>query len=198
MLRIGLTGGIGSGKTLVGKVFSLLNIPIFSADEQAKKLYREEYLREELKKRFGEGLYKNNLLDKQKLANIIFNDRHALNELNQLVHPLVWEKFNKWCNNYLQIPYVVHEAAILLESGGKQRMDKVVYVKAPEKMRLNRIRQRDDLTEQEIKQRMKYQMNENEKERLCDHLIVNDDSMLVIPQVIKIHEHLINKSKNMS
>jgi dephospho-CoA kinase len=196
MLKIGLTGGMGSGKTLVGEIFKLLNIPVFNADQQAKDLYNEEFLKTKLKNLFGDDVYKDDSLDKQKLARIIFRDKNALQELNQLVHPLVWDKFQHWSDNYHHLPYVIHEAAILLESGGKEKMDHVVYVHAPEQKRVERIIKRDGMEVKDIKKRMENQMDDKKKEQLSDYMVINDNTRMVIPQVIKIHEDLIRKLNN--
>ena len=192
MKKIGITGGIGSGKTYVAAVFQSLGIPIFYADIQAKKLMTSsEKLIKLLKEEFGNDIYKDSDLNKEKLASIVFSNSNKLQKLNSLVHPIVKEEFNNWCKEQTS-PYVIKEAAILFESNSHLGLDVVICVLAPLELRMKRLLKRDNYSEMEIKKRIENQISQGEKEKLSDYIIVNDEKNLLLPQIIKIHEKLIN------
>jgi len=186
MKKIGLTGGIGVGKTYVSKIFQQMGIPIFNADEQAKKCMVENAnLKLAVQLAFGENMYLKGVLQKDALAKIVFNNTEALAELNALVHPIVKQKFEDWC--CLQsTSMVIKEAAILFESDAHLALDAVVCVSAPENLRISRVQKRDENSVEQILSRMSKQMPQTEKEELADFLIVNDQVQLLLPQVLAI------------
>ena len=192
MKRIGITGGIGSGKTYVASVFQSLGIPIFNADIQAKKLMTSSRkLIKLVKEEFGNDIYKDSDLNKEKLASIVFSDSDKLQKLNSLVHPIVKEEFNNWYKKQTS-PYVIKEAAILFESNSHIGLDAVICVSAPLELRMKRLLNRDNYSEKEIKKRIENQMSQEVKEKLSDYIIVNDERDLLLPQIIKIHKELIH------
>lgn len=186
MKKIGLTGGIGVGKTYVSKIFQKMGIPIFNADEQAKKcMVDDANLKEAVQLAFGENMYLKGVLQKDALAKIVFNNTEALAELNALVHPIVKQKFEDWCS-LQSTSMVIKEAAILFESDAHVGLDAVVCVSAPEKLRISRVQKRDGNSVEQIQSRMSKQMPQTEKEELADFLIVNDQVQLLLPQVLAI------------
>ena len=190
MKKIGITGGIGSGKTYVSEVFKSLGIPVFNADIESKKLMiTSEKLMELVKAEFGEGIYTNGSLNKEKLGAIVFSDKIKLEKLNSLVHPIVKAEFEKWCTKQTT-DYVIKEAAILFESDSHLGLDAVICVSAPIELRISRSMKRDNATEKEIKNRIENQISQEEKEKLSDYIIVNDTKELLLPQVLNIHELL--------
>ena len=186
MKKIGLTGGIGAGKTYVSKIFQQMGIPIFNADEQAKKcMVEDSSLKAAVQLAFGESMYLKGVLQKDALANIVFNNTEALGKLNALVHPIVKQKFEDWCTQQ-STSIVIKEAAILFESGAHLGLDAVVCVSAPEKLRITRVQKRDGSSVEQIESRMSKQMPQAEKEELADFLIVNNEVQLLLPQVLAI------------
>lgn len=186
MKKIGLTGGIGVGKTYVSKIFQKMGIPIFNADEQAKKcMVDDANLKEAVQLAFGENMYLKGVLQKDALAKIVFNNTVALAELNALVHPIVKQKFEDWCIMQ-STSMVIKEAAILFESDAHVGLDAVVCVSAPEKLRISRVQKRDGNSVEQIQSRMSKQMPQTEKEELADFIIVNDQVQLLLPQVLAI------------
>ena len=192
MKKIGITGGIGSGKTYVASVFQSLGIPIFNADIQAKKIMTSsEKLIKLAKEEFGNDIYKDSDLNKEKLASIVFSNSDKLQKLNSLVHPIVKEEFNNWYKKQTS-PYVIKEAAILFESNSHIGLDAVICVSAPLDLRMKRLLNRDDYSEKEIKKRIENQISQEEKEKLSDYIIVNDEKELLLPKIIKIHKELLS------
>jgi len=190
MKKIGITGGIGSGKTYISKVFTSLGIPVFNADVESKKLMTtSKILMELVKAEFGEGIYTNHNLNKEKLASIVFSDKIKLEKLNSLVHPIVKAEFEKWCAKQTS-DYVIKEAAILFESKANIGLDAVICVSAPLELRIKRSMERDNSTEKEIKNRIENQISQEEKENLSDYIIVNDEKEMLLSQIIKLHKLL--------
>ena len=195
MLRIGLTGGIVSGKSTVAKMFELLHIPVFYADAASKKLYQtDQELIASIKKYFGEDLYVNGQLDKQKIASIVFSDPSKLELLNQLVHPPTIRDAENWMKKQTS-PYVIKEAALIFESGSSAGLDFVIGIKAPLHLRIKRVMERDHVTRDEVLSRMNRQIDEDIKMRLCDFIIDNSEQVLVIPQVLELHHYLLGLNK---
>ncbi len=191
MKKIGITGGIGSGKTYVSSVFQSLGIPIFNADIQAKKIMTSsEKLIKLVKEEFGNDIYKDSDLNKEKLASIVFSNSDKLQKLNSLVHPIVKEEFNNWYKKQTS-PYVIKEAAILFESNSHIGLDAVICISAPLELRMKRLLNRDDCSEKEIKKRIENQISQEEKQKLSDYIIVNDEKELLLPKIIKIHKELL-------
>ncbi len=190
-IKIGITGGIGSGKTTICKIFRLLGIPVFEADIVAKQLLisRPE-IRTGLIRLFGEGVYmQDGAVDRKKLANIIFNDDIHLEKMNKLVHPFVREEFYKWAGEQ-NSSYIIHEAAILFESGFYKMMDYTILVSAPEKQRIERVMKRDGVPEKQVRERMGRQWTDGEKRKLASIEIINDNKRLIIPDIIEIDKKL--------
>ena len=192
MLRIGLTGGIGSGKSTVAKIFEVLGIPVYYADAAARRLMNEN---EELKKKiidhFGKGSYADGQLNRPYISSLVFNDTEKLELLNSLTHPATILDADKWMLG-LTTPYAIKEAALIFESGSAKHLDHVIGVSSPAPLRIQRIMQRDKITKEQVLQRMDGQMDEDKKMRLCDFIIINDEQQLVIPQVLKLHDKLLD------
>lgn len=194
MIKVGLTGGIGSGKSMVGNVFRHLGIPVFVADAEAKKLmHSNEEIRNKLMARYGPAIYDNSgQLRRSKLADIIFHAPEEREYVNKIVHPVVGEKFKAWANEK-DAPFVVEEAAIIIESGAYKAMDALVVVTAPESLRISRVMQRDGVDEKDVKSRIRNQLPEHEKVAYADYIVKNDNLHLVLPQVITIFNALNEK-----
>ena len=190
MLSVGLTGGIGSGKTTIAAVFDALGIPVYNADAAAKRLMNEdEVLKAQLLDMFGEGLYKKNQLDRAYLANIVFGNKEKLKALNNLVHPLTIADATQWFQKQTS-PYAIKEAALIFESDSWKDLDAVIGVSAPETIRIQRVMKRDNIDAQQVAARMAQQMDEAQKMSKCDYIITNDDVSLVMPQILKIDQLL--------
>ena len=185
-LKIGLTGGIGSGKTTVAKIFELLNVPVYYADAASKRLYKTDAaLIEKMKEHFGDDIYNEDELNRTKLASVVFNDSRKLELLNSLVHPPTIRDAVEWMKRQTT-PYVIKEAALLFESGSVEGLDYVIGVYAPQHIRIKRVMDRDKTTREEVLNRMKRQINEEIKMKLCDFIITNNELELVIPQVMEL------------
>ncbi len=188
MLRVGLTGGIGSGKTTVAKVFETLGIPVYYADDKAKYLMNTNGdLKAAIIQNFGNDAYQQGELDRKYLANIVFNNKEKLELLNSLTHPITICDAEEWIKQQTT-SYVIKEAALLFESGAAERLDYIVGVYAPQHIRVNRVMKRDDLPVQEVMKRISRQIDEEMKMKLCNFVITNNDQQLVIPQVLELHK----------
>lgn len=196
-LTIGVTGGIGSGKTTVCKVFKLLGAPVFEADEAAKKLLdNDQQVKSGLIHLFGENIYTpNGTIDRKKLAGIIFNDKIQLSKMNELVHPAVRKNFENWVKHHEHFPYVIHEAAILFESGFYKIMDYTILVTAPENERIERVMKRDKVSRQKVEERINNQFPEEKKQELANLVLMNDNKNLLIPKIIEIDKKLKENGK---
>jgi dephospho-CoA kinase len=192
MIKVGITGGIGSGKTIVCKVFALLGIPVYYSDEKAKWLLgNDDEVRENIIKSFGKDvLNETENIDRKKLSALVFADKNKLEKLNAIVHPAVARHFDEWATKHKEQKYILKEAAILFESGANKQVDTVITVTAPSSLKIKRAMQRDNITAEQVEQRMKNQWTDEEKIKLSAYVIVNDEEQLLIPQVIKIHELL--------
>lgn len=191
---VGLTGGIGSGKSTVAQIFEFLKVPVFYADEESKKLLDTKAdLQIALVELMGEELIKKGKLDRKYMASRIFTNIELLQKVNALIHPAVAEAFSTWY--FLQkTPYVIREAAILYESGSHKDCDKVITVSAPEEMRIKRVMNRSGESAKSIKNRMNKQWPQAKKEQLADYIISNDLTEALIPQVLNIHENIIGQT----
>lgn len=191
MIRVGLTGGIGSGKTTVGRVFRTIGIPVFEADAEGRRLLVNDLgLKHAVVERFGASVLKEDAIDRAALASIVFQDAAALKDLNALIHPAVRAAFDRWTSEQ-RAPYVMMEAAVLAESAGHRTMDRIVVVSAPEAIRIQRVMERDGVREDAVRARMANQVSEAERLAIADHVIHNNDSRLVIPQVVEVHAALL-------
>lgn len=194
MLKIGITGGIGSGKTTVAKVFEVLGIPVYYADEAAKEImYKNEPLKQQLIFHFGKDTYVDGKLNRKHLSSIVFADKEKLELLNSLVHPVTIADAEQWFRQQ-QSPYVLKEAALLFESGAAEGLDYIIGVTAPVAVRIKRVMDRDGVTADEVKRRMQNQIDETIKIRLCDFIIHNDEQQMILPQVLKLHEELLSRT----
>ncbi|HLG03228.1 MAG TPA: dephospho-CoA kinase [Bacteroidia bacterium] len=192
MLKIGLTGGIGSGKTTVANVFRALRVPVFEADEIAREMQEQDQnVRLQIRDAFGPGVFENDTrLDRKKLASIVFNDPQQLEKLNAIVHPAVGRAFAGFCEANKEHPYVIKEAAILFETGQEKMLDAMICVAAPEALRIERVMKRDQVMAAQVQARMQNQWPEAEKVKRSQFIVVNDEQEFVLPQVLKIHENL--------
>jgi dephospho-CoA kinase len=194
MLKVGITGGIGSGKSMVCRVFETLGIPVFYADTVAKQLMENDAaLISSIKKLFGEDVYTGGKLNREKVSSIVFQNPALLQKLNKLVHPATINYGKEWMQQQ-KAPYVIKEAAIFFEAGTHTDMNVMIGVYAPEELRITRAMERDGASKEKILQRIAQQMNEEEKMKRCDYVITNDDVTAVIPQVMRVHEELLKKS----
>lgn len=193
-MEIGVTGGIGSGKSLVCKIFSLLGVPIYDADKRAKWLNNnDDAIRQAIVKRFGEKAYNEKGLDRDYIADIVFNDPKKLDELNAIVHPAVGKDYDHWVKQHSESTYLIKEAALMFESGADKRLFKIINISAPENLRVERVQQRDPFrSEKEIRSIIKRQLSEGERQQRADYNIYNDEQQMLIPQVLKLHQTLLN------
>jgi len=190
-LHIGITGGIGSGKSLVSKIFGCLGAPVYDADSRARALMTgDAILMNEIRKAFGDQSYfDNGKLNRDYLSNVVFNDAAKLATLNSFVHPAVARDYIRWSEENKSHSYLVKEAALLFESGSYKTLDKIIVVQATEELRIARVQKRDPHRDlQKIKDIIRSQMAEEEKLRRADFIVRNDESELVIPQVLALHE----------
>jgi dephospho-CoA kinase len=195
MIKIGLTGGIGSGKTTVAKIFELLGIPVYYADDAAKRIMNEdEELKTAIQKQFGKDAYDNEGLDRTFLSAKVFTDPVQLEILNSLVHPATIRDAAKWMSQQ-KTSYTIKEAALIFESGSAEHLDYVIGVYAPTQLRIKRAMERNHLGYEEVTQRINKQLDENIKMKLCDFVIYNDEQHLLIPQVIELHKKLLSFSQ---
>ncbi len=192
MKRVGITGNIGSGKTLVCQVFKSLGIPVFEADEQARSFFYTEEIRDKLIQRFGPDIFITaQELNRPLLAKKLFNNQANLEYVNQLIHPRVRQAFMQWADAQTQSPYVLYEAAILFETGFYKQLDLNIFVTAGMEQRLKRVMQRDGVDEEAVKSRMKHQWPDESKIPMADFVINNDGNDLLTPQVLHIHQRIM-------
>jgi len=193
MLRVGLTGGIGSGKSTVAGIFEVLGIPVAYADQEARRVMTEDpVLRQQIIRHFGENAYTGSQLNRPYLAAQVFPDKQKLALLNSLVHPATIAAGEKWIQQQKdQAPYAIREAALIFESDSVRYLDFVIGVYAPPALRIHRVLQRDKLTREDILQRMRNQIDEDIKMKLCDAVVYNDEQHPVIPQVLSLHKQLL-------
>lgn len=190
MLKVGLTGGIGSGKSVVASIFRQLGVPVYDADSEGRLLTENDpEIKSQIKNIFGNGLsLSDGSLDRAVLAKIVFADKEKLSKLNAIIHPAVKKHFENWLEKHADAKYIIKEAAILFESGSYKGLDKIISVIAPEEIRINRVMLRDNSSREKFLAVMKNQWSDEERKNNSDYLIVNDDSTLVIPQVLEMHK----------
>jgi dephospho-CoA kinase len=195
MLKIGITGGIGSGKSTVAKLFEVLGIPVYYADDAAKQLMNEnDDLKQKIQKEFGNEAYTNGKLNRKYIAAIVFANPEKLELLNSIVHPATLKDADEWMNKQTTA-YTIKEAALIFESGAQEQLDYVIGVYAPTPLRIQRTMQRDNISREEVMARMNKQIDETIKMRLCDFVITNDEQQMVIPQVTELHRKLLTLVK---
>lgn len=188
-----MTGNIGSGKSTVAEIFKAIGVPVFHADNEAKKLLELNKIVVDVKRHFGEDVLDQGSVDKKKLAGIVFNDSQALSTLNSIIHPRVRENFLKWIKIHKNQPYIIQEAAILFESGFYSFFDKTILISCPETLAIQRTMKRDGVSEEEVRARLRNQWPEGKKRGMADFNINNDGTSLLIPQVLAIHNTLCKK-----
>ncbi|CAN5470917.1 dephospho-CoA kinase [soil metagenome] len=192
MMVIGITGGIGSGKSIVCTLFQSFGIPVYEADVEAKKMYDLPEVIAEVKNTFGEKYFSaSSELDRKKFAEFVFNDEAALKKINSIIHPHVKKNFRDWKKLHNESPYILKEAAILFESGSDKGCDKIITVTAPVELRIQRVLDRDKRSKAQIEKIIQKQWSDEEKIKRSDFVIVNDETKLVLPQVMRIHETLL-------
>jgi dephospho-CoA kinase len=191
IMKLGVTGGIGSGKTSVCKVFSVLGIPVFFADPEANLVMNsDENIIRELNKLAGNDLYSEGSLNRKKLAALIFKDQDLLKKVNSLVHPVVFDNFKQW-TEIQDTPYVIMEAAILFESGASKLVDRIATVIAPVEERISRVTQRNTLSREQVMERINNQIKDSERIKRSDYIINNSENEMIIPVILKIHEDIL-------
>lgn len=192
MICLGLTGGIGSGKTFVAEVFTQIGIPVYNADKKARELSENSpVIKEKIIQLFGREAYPGDHLNSRLIGSLVFQDQELLKKLNAIVHPAVEYDFLEWCKGRSSFPYLLKEAAILFETGIYKKLDATILVIAPEKTRIERIKSRDGLEEDQIRQRLENQWSDEEKLKLADFVINNDGRTMILPQVLKVHQTII-------
>jgi dephospho-CoA kinase len=198
MLKVGITGNIGSGKTTVSKIFEVLGIPVFYADDEAKNvMVNDAILIDAIKKTFGtQSYFDDGTLNRKHIAGIVFNNDAELAKLNAIVHPATFRAFDNWLPKHVNAPYILKEAALLFESDSYKLCDKTIMVTAPLDIRVKRVMLRDGLSEEEILKREANQFTEEKKTGLSDFVIKNDNAELVIPQVLKLHQLFLSMTND--
>lgn len=195
MLKVGLTGGIGSGKSTVARVFELLGIPVYYADDATKQLMNTDPgLKNAILQHFGEEAYVNGHLNRKYLASVVFGNKEKLELLNSLTHPVTIRDAEDWMDRQTS-PYVIKEAALLFESGAAAHLDTIIGVYAPQHIRVKRVMARDGLSAEEVIKRISRQIDEEMKMKLCDHVINNNEQELLIPQVLELHRQFTGGNK---
>jgi dephospho-CoA kinase len=194
-MKLGITGGIGSGKTSVCRVFNVLGIPVFSADAEAREIMDSDFeIIEKVKGIAGKNIYESGSLDRIELARLIFNNEDLLKQINAVVHPVIFNHFSIW-EKTVSAPYVIMEAAILFESGASKLVDRKVTIVAPVEERIERVVRRNNLTREEVISRINNQMDDEDKIRLSDYVIYNSEHEMIIPSILKIHEEIMALTK---
>ncbi len=191
MLKIGLTGGLGSGKSTVAHIFEVLGIPVYYADSASKRLMNDdEKMKGDVINAFGKEVYNDGKLNRKYLSEIVFKDEKKLELLNSIVHPATLLDAAEWMKNQTS-PYAIKEAALIFESGSNKALDFVIGVEAPLQLRLQRVMKRDNISREQAMERIEKQMDEEKKIGLCDFVIVNDEQKMVIPQVLELHQRFL-------
>lgn len=183
---IGLTGGIGSGKTTIANHFMAAGIPVYIADDEARKIMQSAEIIEEIKKTFGTTIFENGVLNRQKLAEIVFNNPDKLKLLNGIIHPAVKKHFSNWILNHKNVPFIIYEAAILFESGSYKNCDQIITVTAPLESRIKRVIQRDNTTREDVLKRINMQWTDNQRLAKSDFVVENIDPEITKSEVDKI------------
>jgi len=193
MFQVGLTGGIGSGKTLVCNVLEKLGVAVYYADSEARRLMEQDPgLVRGILELFGEEAYLGGALNRSLLAERVFGNEQLLKRLNALVHPVVRGDYTSWVARQKESPYVVEEAAILFESGADRWLDMTVMVYAPVAVRISRVMERDGVTREQVLMRMGHQMNDEQKRDKADLVITNDGNEMLLPQIAEVHQQILN------
>lgn len=188
---VGLTGGIGSGKTTIARAFEALGIPVYNSDNRARILSdNHPDIINRLKRIFGDDIYIGNCLQRKRVAEIVFNDKKKLSEINHIIHPIVQNDFHAWAAAYDDYPYVLNEAAVMIENELHKQFNKIILVISPVVMRVGRVAKRDGLPENAVYSRINSQMSDDEKKLFADYIITSDDHNYIIPQILEIDKEL--------
>jgi len=198
VLKVGLTGNIGCGKSLVAQVFRTLGIPVYHADDESKRFLDDVDIRHELIRHFGYSILANDqMIARRVLASIVFSDPDALRLLTSILHPRVMRDFHEWASLQADVPYIIQEAAIIYEYNLQDQFDRIVHVSCPPEVAIERVIKRDKMSRQEVLRRMKFQMPDEEKRALADFVIENDGTRMVIPQVVGVDGELRIKNEEL-
>ena len=193
MKRIGLTGNIGTGKSTVARIFEILGVPVYHADKQAREIVESDKVTHQIAALFGKQvLNEQHKIDRKALAYMVFSDNDKLSALNNLIHPLVEIDFLHWCQNNANRDYILHEAAILFESGFDRLFDATILVTAPEELCIGRVMARDKITKEMVRDRIRNQWTQEKKLTMADYVIINDEISMVIPQILSVHQKILN------
>lgn len=196
MLHIGLTGNMGSGKSVVSRIFSVLGVPVYHADEAARAQYLKPEVLQSIISMFGPGMIcADGTLNRAALASLVFTDKDALARLNSMIHPLVREDVTQWKRKFAGFPYTIHEAAIIYESGFSDEYDLIVHVSCPAPLAIERVMKRDGITLNQVNSRLQHQWPDEKKSAMADHVIINDGETLVIPQVLELDKLFRNPAR---
>ena len=196
MIKVALTGNIGSGKSTVVRIFSTLGVPVFYADKEAKLLYKDQRIKKAVRKYFGSAVFdRKQEVDFKKMAAIVFNDALALGEINKIIHPAVFDRYADWMEENKKAAYTLHEAAIVFENHLEDHFDALINVTAPEQIRMERVVKRDGINAEKFHARAKNQWLEEEKNKKSDFIIINDGKQFLIPQILEIHRKLLERTK---
>ena len=191
MKRIGLTGNIGTGKSTIARIFEVLGIPVYHADYQARLILETSDVVEKIALLFGNQIIDAGFrVNRKALADIVFSDAAKLETLNKIIHPLVENDFSNWCKMHNDEKYILHEAAILFESGFNRLFDANILVVAPDKLCISRVMERDSVTKEMVMNRINNQWPQEKKQSLADYLIINDGLIMIIPQILTIHHKI--------
>jgi dephospho-CoA kinase len=193
MLKAGLTGNIGSGKSLIADIFKVLGIPVFDADSEAKAVLHSAEVSDALCRLFGGQIFQDGSIDHKALASIVFSDEQKLGRLNALIHPRVRQRFDQWFSLQTDSPYIIYEAAIMIETGFYKQLDKMIVVMADKELRISRVMKRDSITRQMVEQRMARQWDQQRKAAVADYIITNNHNDRLIRQVLELHHKIILK-----
>jgi dephospho-CoA kinase len=191
MIKVGLTGNIGTGKTTVARIFEVLGVPVFHADLVARELLEKSSVKQLVQDQFGKEIFINQMIDRKQLANLVFNDPKKLNILNSIIHPRVKAALLDWMNQNADHPYIIQEAAILFESGFYKDFDKVILVTSSVELANRRVMERDSIDLKSVEARRSNQWSQDKKEGLSDFIIRNDEDDMILPQVLEIHNKLL-------
>jgi len=190
-MLVGLTGGIGSGKSTVALVLTAIGIPVFDADSEAKKLYNLPEVQEQVEGYFGKDIFSDGKLEKQKLAELVFSSPEKLKHLESILYPALENAFKQWQSKYSDAPYLVKEAAVMLEKGSYKEMDKIILVTADKDLRIERVMKRSQLERSEVEARMKEQWTDDEKREFIDFEILNDEKSSLVKKVWAVHQKIM-------
>lgn len=191
MYLVGLTGGIGSGKSTVARIFKFLGIPVFDADKEAKQLYSNDQVKDKVRSEFGPNVFERGEIAFSKLSEIVFRESLKLEKLESILYPKLAVRFEEWKKENSESPYLIKEAAVMLEKGTYKDLDAIILITAPEEMRIERVMNRNESSREFVESRMKNQWTDEKKSRYVDYIIKNDQTSSLLKQVIDLHERIL-------